>query len=30
LVYSIFATSFVGFFFITPLLANPTLVEKAF
>jgi AAA family ATP:ADP antiporter len=30
LVYSIFAASFVGFFFITPLLANPRLVEKAF
>jgi AAA family ATP:ADP antiporter len=30
LVYSIFAASFVGFFFVTPLLANPTLVEKAF
>jgi AAA family ATP:ADP antiporter len=30
LVYSIFAASFIGFFLITPLLANPTLVEKAF
>ena len=30
LVYSIFAASFVGFYFITPIVVNPTLVEKSF
>ena len=30
LVYSIFAASFIAFFFLTPLFAEPTVVEKAF
>ncbi len=30
LVYSIFAASFIAFFFLTPLFIEPTLVEKAF
>ena len=30
LVYSIFAASFVGFYFITPIVVNPMLVEKSF
>lgn len=30
MVYSIFASSFIAFFFLTPLFAEPTLIEKAF
>ncbi len=30
LVYSIFAASFIAFFFLTPLFTEPTLIEKAF
>lgn len=30
LVYSIFAMSFIGFYFLTPMFANPSLAEKAF
>ncbi len=30
LMYSIFALSFIGFYFLTPMFANPSFVEKAF
>jgi AAA family ATP:ADP antiporter len=29
-VYSIFAASFIAFYFVTPLFAEPTIIEKAF